>query len=391
MIRAILITILIAISIQTFGQESLTEPTIADRYPGGADTLRKFLAMNAWFPESAVESGQTGLSIASLSISPNGTIVNSAIHNRISEDIDRSVSILLNKTDGQWLPVNNYDEEQTYYFQISFVNGGSNDNSHVTIEGDNILDEILVTALGYSSDKYQNNKSLNRDLQRYMDNEKFSNALTVLEEFIRRDPFNIHYYELKAKCYEGLKWTTMKTEVERRIQEYHNQSALSLLKEPVLYGNIKIIEPLKNGTFSIKELSRDSSIIYSGKLVSKNPEVRQGRYYFFNENGKVTVIGEYQNDIPVGTWNYLNEKDEIETSLDYSAVVKFLVEEDENPLVDSTFIGRNLPLMNPDGSFAVAENMPLFKGAIRQDRSENISPKNCIIQFLPGSKVLKEG
>jgi len=342
------------------GQSEQPYPSIADRYPGGADTLRKFLATNARYPESAINNPISGLSISSVTISPNGIIDKVSIHNSLGKDIDSTVVHLLYMTEGHWIPSNEYNKKQSFYCQLSFVFDPAEKENQFTLHGDSILEAIYISILGFNYADNENSRGLKRTLNRLIDNGEYNEALEISEELIRRDPFNVRYHELQAKCFEGLGYSEQKTDIIRRIEAYNKHNALFILPSPVLYGNIKIIKELKNGTYSIKELTRDSSIIYSGKLASIYPRIRQGKYYFFSEEGKIKATGTYQNDIPVGSWQYFNNEGIVVRSLDYTSVVKFLMEEQNHPLVDSAYMGSDDPAINSDGSFSIAEKMPKF-------------------------------
>lgn len=79
-----------------------------------------------------------------------------------------------------------YDENQTFYFQISFRNVGDIDNAPVTVTREHILDEIVVTAFGYTSDYYQDYKSLSKDLRCHMDKGNYKKALVILDARSRK-------------------------------------------------------------------------------------------------------------------------------------------------------------------------------------------------------------
>ena len=362
MIRTSIVLILLLVAIQSFGQEFQSKPSISDRFPGGADTLRKYLAMHARFPAPAAELAQSGLSVASITITPNGTIHQISIYNSLGEYIDDAVVRVLNKTDGRWLPVQDYPDLQTFYSQIYFQYDDSGFDGHPTLKGDSILDEIFLGVGDWYPPNYQKGPELKKDLEKFMAREKYIKALDALDECIRRNPFNREYYEMQMECYEGLGMSEAREDVMKRLETSDIGSELSLLNSPITFGNIKIINQLKNGSYSIKELTIDSVLLYSGTFLSINPEIRQGKFYFFHENGKIATTGQYQNDVPVGTWNYFSEQGEVEASLDYSSVIKFMLEEEANPLIDSTFMGREDLMVNDDGSIVIAEKMPRFNG-----------------------------
>jgi hypothetical protein len=131
-------------------------------------------------------------------------------------------------------------------------------------------------------------------------------------------------------------------------------------------GSFKKITPLKNNTFDIKEFTRDSILMYKGVLSSIDPEVRQGKFYFYDNKGRVIVTGSYKQDIPYGTWVYYNDSFKAVKTINYSAVWDYLETEALNYTIDSTVLERlenkDKETMNPDGTFYLTEKMPTFKG-----------------------------
>jgi TonB family protein len=132
--------------------------------------------------------------------------------------------------------------------------------------------------------------------------------------------------------------------------------------------SFKKITPLKNNTYDIKEFTSDSLLIYKGILSSINPDVRQGKFYFYDNKGKIIVTGLYKQDIPYGTWVYYNESFEPIKAINYSAVWDYLETGALDYKIDSTILKslkkKDKETMNPDGTFYLVEKMPSFNGGI---------------------------
>ena len=128
----------------------------------------------------------------------------------------------------------------------------------------------------------------------------------------------------------------------------------------------KFITLLKNNTYEIKEITEDSLLIYKGKLSSVMPEIRHGKFYFFDNQGKVVVTGFYNEDVPFGTWVYYNENNDTLKALDYSAVWEYLETDalDYETDIDvlNSLKSKDKETMNPDGTFFIVRNMPRFNG-----------------------------
>jgi TonB family protein len=133
-----------------------------------------------------------------------------------------------------------------------------------------------------------------------------------------------------------------------------------ILSEP-----LKTITLLKNNTYEIKEFTEDSLLIYKGTLSSVDPEIRHGKFYFFDNKGKVIVTGIYKQDIPYGTWVYYNESMDTLKAIDYTAVWKYMELPSPDFYTDSITLAslnkKDKQTMNPDGTFYAVEKMPVFK------------------------------
>lgn len=128
---------------------------------------------------------------------------------------------------------------------------------------------------------------------------------------------------------------------------------------------IKVTTPLKNNTFAIKEFTKDSVLLYTGKLSAIEPEIRQGKFYFYNK-GKISATGEYDKDIPIGLWVYYNEVGDTLCKIDYSKVLNYLKYDAMNYTADSiinkNFSKKDKKYMNEKGTFMVVEEMPAYNG-----------------------------
>ncbi len=144
------------------------------------------------------------------------------------------------------------------------------------------------------------------------------------------------------------------------LEAYYGGDSLALLDGNRAIGSKRIIKATKDGGYAVKEISLDSAIIYSGKLSSVKPEIKSGKFYFFNELGKVSVTGQYQDDYPIGLWSYYSLSGEVTAVLDYKSVFEFLLEEETYPFVDSVYMGRTDLGANKSGSFSEVGTMPQF-------------------------------
>jgi len=105
-------------------------------------------------------------------------------------------------------------------------------------------------------------------------------------------------------------------------------------------------------------------LLFTGKLSSKEPEIRHGKFYFYDNKGKISVTGEYNQDIPIGHWIYYSETGDTLYKIDYSKVLNYLANDALNYSVDTIaikkFKKKDKEFMNPDGIFIVVEEMPEY-------------------------------
>jgi TonB family protein len=143
---------------------------------------------------------------------------------------------------------------------------------------------------------------------------------------------------------------------------------LIIQEEPKTY---KIINQLKNNTFEVRGFSGDSILFYKGILSSREPEVRNGKFYFYSKKGTVIVMGQYKADVPYGTWVYYNDSMQVVKSINYTAVWDYLEIEALNFKSDSAATEK-LPIvdtyyLNPDGKYNSSDKLPEFNNNIPED------------------------
>lgn len=106
------------------------------------------------------------------------------------------------------------------------------------------------------------------------------------------------------------------------------------------------ISKLEENLFLLVEKTKKDTIV-KGYLSSKEPEIKQGEFEFFNSDGILEIKGEYTNNSPSGIWYYYNDLGIVEDSLNYQKTKDFL---------------SNREMNNEENVFYVVEEMPTFKG-----------------------------
>jgi TonB family protein len=128
--------------------------------------------------------------------------------------------------------------------------------------------------------------------------------------------------------------------------------------------SFKTFQLLKNNTYEVKEFTHDSVLLYKGILSSKDPEIRHGRYYFFNQQGRLDVIGYYNQDYPYGSWVYLDDNNDTINAINYANTWNYLETDALDYSIDSSVLNslkaKDKKTMNPDGTFYLVNKMPTF-------------------------------
>lgn len=202
-----------------FHRETIdTVPNIFNtRYPGGRHELKTFLASTLSYPAAAVENATVGLSIASCTLNPDGSIHDVSIINPVSTSIDKEIERALYLTGGSWLPILK-DTLETFYTQILFTLSGIPFHT-ATLKMPNMLDEINLTAIGIKyatrkvndgprqlisgpeevtyEDSRRSDEYIAEKIAEAIQKEKYKVARRYLNEAIKRNPFEPSLYQIR--------------------------------------------------------------------------------------------------------------------------------------------------------------------------------------------------
>jgi len=111
----------------------------------------------------------------------------------------------------------------------------------------------------------------------------------------------------------------------------------------------KDIESIGSGKFSFEQSDFNGKVLVKGYLSSRNPEVKDGEFKFYNSKGKLEAIGYYRNDRMVGIWKYYSAAGELKREINYDKTYEFLD-------TDTTISEYSR------GVYSSIENMPKFEG-----------------------------
>lgn len=178
-------------------KQDTTENFFSHRYPGGAYELRKNLAVNLLYPAPAVENGIVGMSLASCTLNPDGSINGISIVNPVCPSIDQAVKDALSSTDGQWTSIDK-DTLEALNVQIVFVLSGIPFYTN-TLTAYNMLESIDVTAMGvtYAGQEDLSDDNIALSINESLKAKDYEAALKGLDEAIRRNPFKPDLYQVR--------------------------------------------------------------------------------------------------------------------------------------------------------------------------------------------------
>ncbi len=226
--KVVLVVCLVVNFSVVYAQNSLDEsvvnrkPNLSERYIGGEEVLRKFIATNIDYPIFAMTNQTVGLSISSITISPEGKINAIDIVNPIDYSIDREVIRVLLETDGNWKSIGDAHGDITYYIQVAFKLNNY-DYCFNPIQGSNIMNVIHVYAMfpsvlnDFKTDEYLQNqlaKSLKKDKQK--------RAFEAIDEMLKRNPIESKLYQLRIMINTKLKGNTAIEKDSKKMQFYSN-------------------------------------------------------------------------------------------------------------------------------------------------------------------------
>lgn len=190
-----------------FVTDSDSVPVFEKRYQGGSQALRAFLIKHLRYPGQAIHDNIMGLSISSITVARDGSVVKVSIINSLGPAIDKEILRLLKRTEKHWLSTNTTDQEQTFYFQILFKFIGINFHTSMIVN-EKVMEPIAIVASGLYlwSGKYRffTEANLSIKIDFAIGEERYADALEFLNEAIRRNPFIIKNYQYRILCCQKL-------------------------------------------------------------------------------------------------------------------------------------------------------------------------------------------
>lgn len=179
------------------------------RYKNGEKGLLEFLAKSIQYPENSFKNKSIGYSITELSISPSGEISHIKTINPIDDQIDAEIIRVLRQTKNKWKQDDTLTEDQNFYIQVAFIISGFQQNHKLTnpVHRSSFLEPIVITAMNFKNDPAmlpESDEIIIGKSSEHLKNNELKEALVLVSELIKRNPFNKDLYQLRMGIYKRI-------------------------------------------------------------------------------------------------------------------------------------------------------------------------------------------
>lgn len=162
------------------------------RYIGGFYSFEKLFNQNVTYPEVLQKNCIMGIVIVSFNVNCQGVLTDFSIKNPIDRSINEELAKLFDLTEGHW---NECKDEKYSRFEIPI-------QFRIKDVETNMTDAVFVCETdtpGYvcNDDEYYLKKA-----EKLVEKGHGKKANKYLDILIKRDPYNLHYYDLKKEALE---------------------------------------------------------------------------------------------------------------------------------------------------------------------------------------------
>ena len=204
-------------------------PNLNERFAGGENVLRMYLGKTITYPAEAMFMGRMGLSIAAVTVTPQGQVSAITIINSLGAPIDSEVVRVLKGTSGRWKKTQPAGDTATYYIQLRFQLNRHRFYSP-DISGPNIMAPFEVTATGVAPNPgthILSDGKLAHRMKEAMEASDYALAMNLLDEVIRRNPYNLEAYPMRITCSQHLYQHGQAVKDARKLKTFMNQEPLA--------------------------------------------------------------------------------------------------------------------------------------------------------------------
>lgn len=197
---------------------------IGQRFEGGDSAFYSFLRSELRYPRSSIRNSVVGLSVASITINPKGKIESITIINSVGKSIDKEVRSALKSTQRRWLACDTITTNQTFYLQVIFnieIQGNKIDIGVRPLTKTDFSQPIVVVSLVSRNLKLPlSNETLSNELSSLIELKDYKRALPIVNEIVKRRPFEPDLYQLQLFVCKKLNRVDMVEETLHKLDEF---------------------------------------------------------------------------------------------------------------------------------------------------------------------------
>ncbi|HKK40817.1 MAG TPA: hypothetical protein VJ963_00315 [Bacteroidales bacterium] len=206
--KTILSLILVLTFLSVFSQRG--KLPVSYRFRGGEGGLNTYLTHNIHLPVSEIKAGIICNSITKVTLTSGGDIKEVSIFNPVDSIIDSIVRRSLRSSAFLWKACDTIKHDQSFYIQIAFTASGAMPNLYYPTQFKfrSLFPEPLIIkaprglSIVYPSIEkkepvFVRNEYLADSLNKMIEKGEYKEALPVLNELMKRDPFNRELYKVR--------------------------------------------------------------------------------------------------------------------------------------------------------------------------------------------------
>lgn len=197
---------------------------LGKRFVGGDSAFYQLMKKELHYPAGAIRNSVVGLSVSSVSINSMGEIESIAIVNSVGKNIDKEVRSALKATRRHWLKCDTLSTLQTFYLQVIFnieVQGNKTDIGAHPLTRDHFSDPVVVISTVSRNLKLPlSNELLNSELSLAIEQKEYQKALTLVNEMIKRRPYEPDLYQLQLFAAKKLNRVDLAEAILHKLDEF---------------------------------------------------------------------------------------------------------------------------------------------------------------------------
>jgi hypothetical protein len=208
--RTYIILLLTCISLSSGLYDQKLKKPIDYRFKGGEMGYVSFFSKSIHYPKISIEKGTFANSITKIKVDPEGKVTEITVINPIDSIIDNEVLRVIDLSKNFWKKCDTIQHDHVFYVQIAFSLPGfqpmlckPKSQKIMILFPEPIIvgiPESLLPAITKENaikNPIEKSEKLSERLNSNLKNEKFGDALPLLNELIKREPFNRELYKVR--------------------------------------------------------------------------------------------------------------------------------------------------------------------------------------------------